>query len=119
MKGAGVSLDDQLALWKGEFTKKIGADKFEKEYAYNIRHMYGKEGARKDYTPYSCMKIILGSPPEVGAYHGCPYKHSSDTQLLAQLQGLKIGGPEIKEMMDLAKSNNYQLACQQINIQVC
>ena len=46
----------------------------------------------QDYTPYSCMKIILGSPPEVGAYHGCPFKHSTDTQLLSQLQGLKIGG---------------------------
>ena len=46
-----------------------------KGYAYSFRHMYGKEGARKNYTPYSCMKIIMGTPPEAGAHHGCPFRY--------------------------------------------
>lgn len=49
LKGAGLSYDDSLFFWKKEFTKKISNDKFEKEYAYNIRHNYGKEGNRKNY----------------------------------------------------------------------
>jgi len=49
-------LEDALLFWRTEFTKSMGADKFEKTYAYNIRHNYGKEGKRTDYTPYSCMK---------------------------------------------------------------
>jgi DNA primase large subunit len=48
---------------------------FVKGYAYSFRHMYGKEGARKNYTPYSCMKIIMGTPPEAGAHHGCPFRY--------------------------------------------
>lgn len=43
---------------------------FDKAYAYSIRHMFGKEGKRTDYTPYSCMKVILSNPPSQGDYHG-------------------------------------------------
>lgn len=62
-------------FWESHFTKLISHDQFVKSYAYSFRHMYGKEGARKNYTPYSCMKIIMGTPPETGAFHGCPYRY--------------------------------------------
>ena len=52
-----------MLFWKTEFSKKIGADKFEKQYSYNIRHMYGKEGNKKDYDPKSCYKVIMGPAP--------------------------------------------------------
>lgn len=37
-------------------------EKFDKQYLYNVRHNYGKEGNRKDYTPYTCMKVISSTP---------------------------------------------------------
>ena len=58
-----MSMEDSMSFWKGEFTKKISAEKFEKEYAYNIRHNYGKEGNKRDYDPKNCNKIILGHQP--------------------------------------------------------
>ena len=70
----GMELEDAVRFWESMFTKIMSHDDFNKKYAYNVRHMYGKEGARKNYTPYSCMKIIMGAAPEVGAFHGCPYK---------------------------------------------
>lgn len=63
MKGIGLSLDDSLTLWKTEFTKKITTEQFEKGYAYNIRHNYGKEGKRVDYNPHACEKIIRNHAP--------------------------------------------------------
>ena len=41
VKGIGLTVDEAILFWKTEFCKKIDADKFEKGYAYNIRHMYG------------------------------------------------------------------------------
>ncbi|KAF4390549.1 hypothetical protein F8388_006046 [Cannabis sativa] len=74
--GVGLKLDDALSFWKTEFSQKVGAERFDKEYAYGIRHNYGREGKRTDYTPYSCQKII-SSTPSVGDHHGCPYRHFS------------------------------------------
>lgn len=82
LKGAGLDLEGAQAFWESHFTKLISHDQFVKSYAYSFRHMYGKEGARKNYTPYSCMKIIMGTPPETGAHHGCPYRYCHLNELL-------------------------------------
>lgn len=70
LKGIGLSLEDALIFWQREFTKSMSVEDFLKKYAYNIRHNYGKEGKRQDYTPHSCVKIILGTPPGNNEYHG-------------------------------------------------
>nr|CAB3457853.1 unnamed protein product [Digitaria exilis] len=46
LKGAGLKLEDALAFWRAEFSQKVGSERFDKEYAYSIRHNYGKEGKR-------------------------------------------------------------------------
>jgi hypothetical protein len=49
MKGIGMSLEDAMKFWRGEFTKRtdVDVDKFEKEYAYGIRYNYGKSVTSK------------------------------------------------------------------------
>lgn len=63
--------------------------KFDKQYSYNIRHNYGKEGRKTNYTPYSCMKIIMGSV-SLDEYHGCPYKHTNSQTLKQLLEASNI-----------------------------
>ena len=45
------------------FQKVMDPDKFDKEHRYNIRHSYGQEGKKTNYSPFSCMKIITANPP--------------------------------------------------------
>ncbi|XP_065443979.1 DNA primase large subunit isoform X3 [Chrysemys picta bellii] len=113
LKGIGLTLEQALQFWKSEFIKgKVDADKFDKGYAYSIRHNYGKEGKRTDYTPFSCMKIILSNPPSPGDYHGCPFRHSDPELLKQKLQSYKIPPTGITQILELVKGMHYQLACQ-------
>ncbi|XP_069830570.1 DNA primase large subunit [Dendropsophus ebraccatus] len=113
LKGIGLTLEQALQFWKLEFTKgKVDSEKFDKTYSYSIRHNYGKEGKRTDYTPYSCMKIILSNPPSQGDYHGCPFRHSDPELLKQKLQSCKVSTAGINQILDLVKNMHFQLACQ-------
>lgn len=112
LKGAGMTMEEQTLYFQREFTKIMTSEKFNKEYTYNIRHMYGKEGKRTNYTPYSCSKVILGTAPNSGEHHGCPYRHYDDEHLAALLSKLQIGNAnERNEIMNLKKQKHYNLAC--------
>ncbi|CAF0760455.1 unnamed protein product [Brachionus calyciflorus] len=113
LKGIGLPLEESLKFWRNEFSKgSISVDKFEKEYAYNIRHSYGKEGKRTSYTPYSCLKIITSHMPGNNDYHGCPFKHFEREFLKQKLKQYGRSQDETNQIMDHADSNNYQIACQ-------
>ncbi|XP_007943821.1 DNA primase large subunit [Orycteropus afer afer] len=113
LKGIGLTLEQALQFWKQEFVRgKMDPDKFEKGYSYNIRHSFGKEGKRTDYTPFSCLKIILTNPPSQGDYHGCPFRHSDPELLKQKLQSYAISPGGINQILDLVKGTHYQVACQ-------
>jgi DNA primase large subunit len=110
LKGIGLSLEDALRFWRDEFAKQIDADKFEKKYAYNIRHNYGKEGKRTNYTPYSCTKIITSGVGPDDA-HGCLFRHSDLSHLKQQLLAWNVPVAGINEMAEYVTQGHYQLAC--------
>nr|XP_033330204.1 DNA primase large subunit-like isoform X1 [Megalopta genalis]XP_033330205.1 DNA primase large subunit-like isoform X1 [Megalopta genalis] len=110
LKGIGVTMEDALHFWKTEFTKKIDSDKFDKQYAYTIRHTFGKEGKQTNYTPMGCTKIIT-SAVGPGEYHGCPYKHMDNEILRQKLSGIGIPVISANEIADLAKNGHYLIAC--------
>lgn len=118
LKGIGLPLDQALVFWKTEFTKnpECSAEKFEKDYSYNIRHAYGKEGKRVNYTPQSCGQCI-GADPGVKDDHGCPFKtlttgeKDGGARLHDLLCSLNIGGAKSMEIVNKAMNMHYQIAC--------
>lgn len=51
LKAIGLSIEEALVFWRMAFSNMTD-DKFRKDYAYNIRHNYGLEGHRKNYSAY-------------------------------------------------------------------
>ena len=64
---------------------------FDKQYAYNVRHSYGKEGKRANYTPYSCMKIIMTNTPTQGDHHGNEWVWLTRDHIATTLQVVRSG----------------------------
>ncbi|KAI8987309.1 eukaryotic and archaeal DNA primase, large subunit-domain-containing protein [Mycotypha africana] len=109
LKGIGLPLEEALIFWRQAFSE-ITDDKFRKEYQYNIRHMYGLEGSRHNYKPFSCMKIITSNQPGPGDDHGCPYKHWSPQNLEAALRKDGLNNQQVQEILELSRNKHYQVA---------
>ncbi|KAI3637636.1 hypothetical protein MIR68_004285 [Amoeboaphelidium protococcarum] len=112
LKGIGLPLEDALIFWQKAFSKKYNEEQFKRQYAYNIRHNYGKEGKRADYTPFSCMKIITQNAPSNGEVHGCPFKHYNKDSLTGLMRGYGLKDADAREVVNLAKNGGHcQVAC--------
>ena len=111
LKGAGLPVDEALKFFQKKYEKKTPLDKFEKEYAYNIRHSYGLEGKRVSYTPYTCEKIINMNGPMGRECHGCPFKTYSVDNLRKILNTCDLSPVDIEEIISKKKNNEYQVSC--------
>ncbi|KAF8978047.1 hypothetical protein BGZ46_006871, partial [Entomortierella lignicola] len=110
LKGIGLSLEQALLFWQMAF-EKYTPDQFNKQYAYNVRHLYGMEGKRTDYTPYSCRHIIQSNAPGPGDHHGCPFRHFSAPNLRATLAGHNVDDFDTEDILTLVRGKHYQIAC--------
>lgn len=132
LKGIGLMYEQAMEFWRTEFTKSMDDANFTKNHEYNFKHMYGKVGRMVNYSPYGCMKIIMGN---VGANetHGCTFKHSDPDVLKQKLieNGLSTEGTlftlnahmymsvinfisvslGVQAVLNLTKEGHYQIAC--------
>ncbi|XP_018060402.1 PREDICTED: DNA primase large subunit-like isoform X1 [Atta colombica] len=109
LKGMGLSLSDAMTFWKNEFMKIMDDTAF-KEHTYYIRFNYGKEGSRRDYQPYKCLRILesIVGPRD---YHGCPFKHMLHDTFEEELTNCGFNASERSAIMKLSKDGQYFAAC--------
>lgn len=116
LKGIGLSLEECLMFWRNGF-HKITEEQFNKEYRYNVRHVYGDVGGDSNrrtggYSPYSCQKILTEHPPGPGEAHGCPYRHFSKDNLEALVQAMGVSDSSVlKGIHEDKAKNQHHMAC--------
>lgn len=111
LRSGGVDMDSAIEFWRREFTKKIANDKFDRDYKYNIRHLYGREGHKKALSCFSCDKIINDNAPGPSEKHGCPFKHFDDTHLRGMLIDHGLKSVDIESIMTVRSNKEYKEAC--------
>uniref|UniRef100_A0A0N5CEV9 DNA primase large subunit n=1 Tax=Strongyloides papillosus TaxID=174720 RepID=A0A0N5CEV9_STREA len=111
LRGIGMSLENTLSFFRSAFSKKVDFDKFNKEYAYNIRHIFGKEGHHRGMKAYSCPKIVLQSSPGPDDCHGCPFKHSDKKSLTHLLTTMGLSTEQVNKVHEQVKNNRFDYAC--------
>lgn len=65
LKEMGLPIHHALAMWQQEYSQDPGAGSKGghawqtnyKRYIYNIRHLYGLEGARRNYQAHCCAAL--------------------------------------------------------------
>ena len=112
LKGIGLTLEDAMKFFRGEFTKKgdVDVDKFEKEYAYGIRYNYGKEGKKKNWQPWDCMRIIMENIGP-GENHGCPFRHHESKTVRQRIESYGLKKEEVDAIHRKVEEGHYQIAC--------
>ncbi|XP_012220272.2 DNA primase large subunit-like isoform X1 [Linepithema humile] len=110
LKGIGISLPDAMAFWKNEFTQVMDEATFNKEHSYQIRFAFGWEGSRRDYQPFTCLKIMesIVGPRD---YHGCPFKHMPLGILEDELTDCGFNALERSAITNLSRDGQYSAAC--------
>ncbi|KAH7360279.1 eukaryotic and archaeal DNA primase, large subunit-domain-containing protein [Rhexocercosporidium sp. MPI-PUGE-AT-0058] len=119
LKGIGLNLEECLIFWRSSFSK-ITDDVFNKEYRYNVRHVYGDVGGDSNrrgngYSPFSCQKILTEHAPGPGEAHGCPYRHFSPENLTSLLQAVGVKDQEVlRGVKEDKEKMKYHLACNRV-----
>ncbi|SGZ50614.1 CIC11C00000000895 [Sungouiella intermedia] len=117
LKGIGLNVDEALKFWSYQFTKssKMNMDSFNKEYKYNVRHVYGLEGGRINYKPWDCNTILLKPKPQKGEYHGCPYRDLSVDALVNNLNEMGVVDQhDINGIVEDVNKHDYTVACTRV-----
>ncbi|KAK4189101.1 putative DNA primase large subunit [Podospora australis] len=119
LKGIGLNLEECLVFWRSSF-KNITDDTFNKEYRYNVRHVYGDVGGDANrrgggYSPYSCQKILTEHAPGPGEAHGCPYRHFNMENLAALLQSQGVTDHSVLRGVEEDKTKQkFHMACNRV-----
>ncbi|CAG9787405.1 unnamed protein product [Diatraea saccharalis] len=116
LKDIGMPVDQAIDFWRFEYRQAPNGihscchnwEKNEKKFVYGIRHMYGLEGCRRNYTSMNCQRIqSFDSSCTSG---GCPFKTFDHTKMLSILN-MDSNESLWSQLYELKSRHNYTGAC--------
>ncbi|XP_071445449.1 DNA primase large subunit-like [Hetaerina americana] len=107
LKGLGLSYEHAMQFFREEFMQH-DPKKFEKEYSYSINHSYGKVGSCRQYSPYSCAKLIM----DAAAEGSCPFKYETTSKIKGLITSLDSHTPKhAQSILQFVEAKQYSHAC--------
>lgn len=117
LKDIGMPIEEAIDFWRTEYQQTPSGshncshhwEKDEKKYLYGIRHMYGLEGRRKNYTSVNCQRIQSsdGSCNE----GGCPFKSFDNLRMLLLKNNPSCTDILLSKIDELKRKHEYSTAC--------
>ncbi|XP_019864798.2 uncharacterized protein LOC109594075 isoform X2 [Aethina tumida] len=112
LKCLGASVLESIKFWELIYSKKHAScstcthswQENERKYVYGIRHMYGLEGARKNYEMRTCQyyqNLSLCARDE----GGCPFRHFDDHNLRRTLNNILPSTDEMEVIIHERKGS--------------
>ncbi|XP_039750962.1 DNA primase large subunit-like [Pararge aegeria] len=116
LKDLGMPVDEAIIFWRKEYALAPNGKsacchnwaKDEKKFVYGIRHMYGLEGRRKEYSCRSCHQIQ--NSDTTYSEGGCPFK-SFDNNKMEQILNISKTTPLLSHIRELKTQEKYTSAC--------
>lgn len=112
LKDIGMPVEEAITFWKTEYQQAPSGNhncchnwqNDEKKFVYGIRHLYGLEGGKKNYSSRSCshfQSFTEGS---------CPFK-SFDNESMMHILNIKNIDPMLSQIKNFQEQKQYTSAC--------
>ncbi|XP_069108347.1 DNA primase large subunit-like [Argopecten irradians] len=123
LKEIGMPVHEALMFWRKEYSEPVESSdgcchrwqQDGRRYTYNIRHLYGLEGACINYRGHSCS-TLQNSSSGVGEQGGCPFQCFDLEHLDRILQREEIHDSR-KVIHQLASNGKYSEACKTLFVE--
>lgn len=120
LKDIGLSVDENITLWEHFYSKPYKGSGTScghswlgsggNRYKYSVRHVYGLEGGRINYSSHSCH-ALQAMKPQPFEMSGCPFSGLDPKEAYSFLRTTYGDQLFLKKLMQAVEENKPSTAC--------